>query len=275
MEDIQFIQSLVNKYGPNQRLQIVLDNEVGKYERMMYLEAFRTDAEEMSTATIERVAADRNTPLDILHIAKQEIVNRPRRLAIQSAILERASKGVPKQAPLDLEGKLVSNTPEFKEKQHVILEVEETREESDIITWLNALNALDERLVKFDKIMIGITLGRVLVTWKKPLRPYIASVRFSRQDTMSSLYHFKCLADKTLSSVRPFLVDGIMQNFRRLADQCSLQDMITLNRIHSMCKTGDTDIAHIVWTRMEGLCGAHPDILEFMGGIAADLNTNT
>jgi hypothetical protein len=265
---IQTIQSLIFQYGPDQDLQTVLEKEIFKYERKMYLDAFKTDVEDMGEETLEHILADANTPTDILDIVTNEIKHRPRRLAIQSALLERACKG---GGAHNGNKTFEENTPEFKQKQLSILEVEETREESDIITLLNALYSGDDRLTKFDKIMIGITLGRVLSTWKKPLRPYIASVRFSKQDTLCSLYHFKCLSHKTVGNVQLYLMDGIMKNFKSLVEQCTLQDLNSLIRIQCMCRTVDLELARILRTRIEILCSSHPDFANLL----EDLNAIT
>jgi hypothetical protein len=274
MQLIQLLQNLVIEYGPDQRLQHVLVHEIEKQERRLYLEAFAMDAQDMTLETLEHVAQDPNTPSDVLLVVKNELIQRPRRLSIQSALVERAYKREGRSTSLE------ENTKEFKEKLQMIIEVEETREESDIITLLAALDVRDDKLVKFDKTIIGITLGRVLATWKKPLRPYIASVRFSKHDTLSSLYHFRIMADKAVASARFDLVYGIMANFRNLVEQCTLQDLITLIRIHSMCKSVEPDIEQILRVRIESLCKSFPDAMRFLGlseqeGISGDLHAVT
>jgi len=263
---IEFIQALMREYGGHQQLQTILQHEILKHERNLYLEAFRTDVEEMSLETLENIIADSKTPSDIINIVTYELTYRPRRLAIQDALIVRACKGCS-----DTNASFASKLPEFKEKEKHIVEVEETREESDIITLLNALDSQDTRLCKIDKIIVGMTLSRTLANWKKPLRPYIASIRFSKQETLSSLYQFKRLAEKTLFNVKPHIIDAILRNFKALVDQCTLQDCNTLIRIHGMCQGKDSQLANLLSTRMKHI-GGHTDMID---RLAEDLNTIT
>lgn len=247
---LELIHTLIAEYGGDTQLQSAFEHEILKHERRMYLQAFSTDVEDMSLDTLQHVIRDQRTPTDILDIVNHELKFRPRRLAIQDALIERASKGSSGEPKIR---NFIRNTPEFKDKEKFIVEVEETREERDIITLLNALNSHDDRLHKFDKLIIGITLGRTLRTWKRPLRPYIASIRFSKQDTMSSLYHFKTLAKKAVINVRPLILDAISSNFETLVGQCTLQDYNTLIRIHGLCDGGDVTMANLLAERIESM----------------------
>ena len=253
INNIGVVQSLIYEYGTDIDLKTVLRLENRKEERIAFLDAFREDVREMSADTLLHIVQDPKTSIECLRIASSEIQYRPRRIAIQDALLHRAIHGIASDASL------AHKLPEYNASIKLIIEIEETREENDIITLLTALSPGDDRLRSFDKQLVASALGRTLLKWKKPLRPYIVDRRFSKQETMIALSNFKILASKGISSVVSLLLNNVNSNLFDLVQNSTVKDYIALAKVEHACKN-DGQLMAWIEARKIALRISHPDI---------------
>lgn len=262
---IGVVQRLIYEYGTDVDLQTVLRLETRKGEQIAFLDAFREDVREMSVDTLLHIIEDPKTSTECFRIASSEIQYRPRRTAIQDALLHRAIHGIASEASL------VHKLPEYNASEKLIIEIEETREENDIITLLTALSPEDDRLRSFDKQLVASALGRTLLKWKKPLRPYIIDRRFSKQETMIALSNFKILASKCISKVVSLLLQNINCNLFDLVQNSTVKDYIALAKVEHVCKN-DAELMAWIEARKIVLRISHPDISALIQLITTDQN---
>lgn len=263
---IELLHSLILDHGGGADLQSVLECEYIKQDHTAFLTAFKEDVTEMDGDTLRQILEDKKTSTECLQIAVLEMQYRPRRIAIQNALLHRARHGTASEASL------AHKLPEYISSEKLIIEVEETREETDIALLLKGLHYSDDRMCRFDKELVAIVLGRTLLKWKKPLRPYIMDLRFSKQDTMIALYNFKLLISERMPN-KPIicLLDNINHNLSVLVNNSTVRDYLALLAVERACKN-DIQLIKTIEEKKLAISESHPEMPALLHRITIDQN---